>query len=292
MSKASTATVDLGVFIAYFPSWLKFHEIHRLGAYTHPFEFMKEQYRNDLGASSSYSITDESSWTGRFEKLESLSASPIAFLTPAMQEGSALSGPFLPLEWTLAELHMVMGLGSIWTIGLPFMPTTVKTTDTETVQPHRLHAIPGSWKDEFQCNGPSSSKLDLNFVSSTIVDISVSAVHEHWGSLSSSLYCRPSHTVTHIGAKLGVKLITSNPGWTTHLPGKNGVVCSRWAQHDLNIPGRPQTLFLLTRTEEGQAEVSKKAIRQREAQVVEKAKEPDFGKPLEVQEEPAATRRH
>lgn len=70
-------------------------------------------------------------------------------------------------------------------------------------------------------------------------------------------------------------------------------MCSTWVQHDLlNIPGIPRKLLSQTRTEEGQAQVSEKAIQQRQAQAVEKAKKPDFGQPLEVQEEPATTRRH
>ncbi|KAI9172049.1 hypothetical protein HJFPF1_01541 [Paramyrothecium foliicola] len=81
-------TVNMGTFIAYFPAWVKFHELYRLGAYTHPFDFIAEQYSNDLKVSSDYVINDHP-WPG-FDGLKS-SATPFAFLTPAMQEGSALA---------------------------------------------------------------------------------------------------------------------------------------------------------------------------------------------------------
>ncbi|KAI8688993.1 hypothetical protein NCS55_00155000 [Fusarium keratoplasticum] len=93
----------MGVFLAYFPTWLKFHELFRLGAYIHPFDFISSVYSGDLKASDQYFVHG-ASWEAKFGALKDFE-DPFALLTPAMQEGSALGGPFLPLECTLSEVH-------------------------------------------------------------------------------------------------------------------------------------------------------------------------------------------
>lgn len=48
--------VRLGAFIAYFPAWLKFHELFHLGAYGHPYDFISANYTKDLAVSQSYLV--------------------------------------------------------------------------------------------------------------------------------------------------------------------------------------------------------------------------------------------
>ncbi len=205
----------MGQFLAYFPTWIKFHEIHEFGAYIHPFDFIATQYPNDLKVSSHYAIQD-TDWESKFAKLQPID-DPVAFLSPAMQEGSTLSGPFLPIDWTLPELHQYMGLGSIWTIGLPFMPSTISKMDSS--RPFRLHAFPKQWEDELSVNGCSALGPDLCFDSAMIAPVTDEKVLEQWPSFSSQLYRHGIFTITHIGARLGIKSMASHPGWTSHLPG-------------------------------------------------------------------------
>lgn len=101
--------VKMGPFITYFPTYLKFHELFRLGAYCHPFDLIDEFYRRDQGTHSDYTVKGDS-WDTAFEDLKTFEDGPFAFLSPAMQEGSALAGPFLPIDWTLHEVHHYMGL--------------------------------------------------------------------------------------------------------------------------------------------------------------------------------------
>ncbi|KAH7266808.1 uncharacterized protein BKA55DRAFT_684087 [Fusarium redolens] len=112
----------MGPFIAYFPSWVKFHELFRFDAYLHPFDFISKNYQRDLQVSAQVFAINGVNWEDRFEALKAF-AIPFAFLNPPMQEGSTLGEPFLPLnELSLPGVHQLMGLGSIWTIGPSHIP--------------------------------------------------------------------------------------------------------------------------------------------------------------------------
>ncbi|RSM21048.1 hypothetical protein CDV31_000096 [Fusarium ambrosium] len=220
----------MGVFLAYFPTWLKFHELFRLGAYIHPFDFISNAYSNDLKASDQYLVHGDT-WEAKFRALKDFE-DPFALLTPAMQEGSALGGPFLPLECTLSELHHRMGLGSIWTIGLPLMPASINQNGKKSY--YRLYAFPEHWQTELGVKSalalPRTSFSNMASVTAPIIENAISC---QWYHISSEIDYRHGRVAYHIGIKLGTPTGKMHPGWTTHLPGKDGLLCQRYGCHDL-----------------------------------------------------------
>ena len=220
----------MGVFLAYFPTWLKFHELFRLGAYIHPFDFISSVYSGDLKASDQYFVHG-ASWEVKFGALKDFE-DPFALLTPAMQEGSAPGGPFLPLECTLSEVHHRMGLGSIWTIGLPLMPASIEGGGTKSC--YRLYAFPKHWQTELPGkHGYILPRTPLATMASVTTSISESIIEREWDRMSSHIDRRHDRVAYHIGVKLGTPKGKMHPGWTTHLPGKDGLLCQRYGCHDL-----------------------------------------------------------
>ncbi|RSL64979.1 hypothetical protein CEP54_004479 [Fusarium duplospermum] len=223
----------MGVFLAYFPTWLKFHELFRLGAYIHPFDFISNVYSNDLEASNEYLVHGDR-WESKFGALKDF-GDPFALLAPAMQEGSALGGPFLPLECTLSEVHHRMGLGSIWTIGLPLMPASVKENGGKSW--YRLYAFPKHWQAELPVRlADTLPGISLAIMASVTTPIHEDDISRRWRSMSSQIDRRHSSIAYHIGLKLGTPTGKIHPGWTTHLPGKDGLLCQRYGCHDLPKP--------------------------------------------------------
>lgn len=227
--------VDLGVFIAYFPTWLKFHELFRLGAYTHPLEFISAQYENDWRASEEYSVSYHD-WETEFSELKCC-MTPFAYLSPAMQEGSALAGPFLPSSWSLSDIHHYMGLGSIWTIGLPILPSSVAGFGN----PYSMYCLvahPEEWQDELASPGmPLEPTLAKSFDTSFKINVDEDLVHQSWPNIfiwSHRTQARIEYSVLHVGAKLGTSSVQGNPGWTSHLPGKYDTICVKYVGHDLS----------------------------------------------------------
>ncbi|EEU48857.1 uncharacterized protein NECHADRAFT_75428 [Fusarium vanettenii 77-13-4] len=220
----------MGVFLAYFPTWLKFHELFRLGAYIHPFDFISSVYTRDLWASDRYKVYG-GSWEAEFGSLKDFE-DPFAFLTPAMQEGSALGGPFLPLECTLSEVHHRMGLGSIWTIGLPLMPAPIEENGKKSC--YRVYAFPKHWEKEILFRfGYTLPRTSLATMASVTTPISEDIITRGWRGISSHIDRRHGRVAYHIGTKLGTPTGKMHPGWTTHLPGKDGLLCKRYGCHDL-----------------------------------------------------------
>lgn len=218
--------LPMGLFIAYFPTWLKFHELLRLGGYIHPFDFISAVYDDDMTISDRYQV-EEADYEAKFGGLKDFEA-PFALLSPAMQEGSALSGPFLPLKWTLGEVHHHMGLGSIWTIGLPLMPC-----DALSLRSYRLYAYPKHWQSELEAKSPYPLN-ETSFSASNTAPIREDVILRHWASLGSDIDCRHGIVAYHIGIRLGMPGGKVNPGWTTHLHGKDGLLCKRYGCHDLS----------------------------------------------------------
>ncbi|KAJ4236971.1 hypothetical protein NW759_000095 [Fusarium solani] len=217
----------MGVFLAYFLTWLKFHELFRLGAYVHPFDFISNIYTNDLKASDQYFVHG-ASWEAKFGALNDF-GDPFVLLTPAMQEGSALGGPFLPLECTLSEVHHRMGLGSVWTVGLPLMPASIEEKSC-----YRLYAFPKHWQTELPVkHGYTLPRTRLATMASVTTLISEKIIAPEWHSISSHIDRPHFRLAYHIGIKLGTPTGKMHPGWTTHLPGKDGLLCKRYGCHDL-----------------------------------------------------------
>ncbi|KAI8719553.1 hypothetical protein NCS52_00736400 [Fusarium sp. LHS14.1] len=223
--------VATGVFLAYFPTWLKFHELFRLGAYIHPFDFISSVYSNDLKMSDQYLVHGES-LEAKFGALKDF-GDPFALLTPAMQEGSALGGPFLPLECTLSEVHHRMGLGSIWTIGLPLMPVSIE--ENGKMRHYRLYAFPKHWQTELSDKHGYivHHQAALATMASVTASISEGTITHKWSSIASHINRCNNRVAYHIGTKLGTPTGKVHPGWTTHLPGKDGLLCKRYGCHDL-----------------------------------------------------------
>jgi hypothetical protein len=222
--------VVLGVFIAYFPVWLKFHELFRLGAYGHPIDFIHDTHLKDNTVSMEDFAIRGDDWEKKFDLLRKF-AKPFAFLTPAMQEGSALGGPFLPTNgFSLTEIHQLMELGSIWTIGSPVMPATTKATDGSVS--FQLLALPSHWKSEV----PSSmcqqlpSPYDPNTLLSGVTLPVLIDSKSPWAQISHKIDQRDGLGAIHIGVKIGSSV---NPGWTAHLPAKDGLLCSRHGPHEI-----------------------------------------------------------
>lgn len=217
----------MGVFLAYFLTWLKFHELFRLGAYVHPFDFISNIYTNDLKASDQYFVHG-ASWEAKFGALKDF-GDPSVLLTPAMQEGSALGGSFLPLECTLSEVHHRMGLGSVWTVGLPLMPASIEEKSC-----YRLYAFPKHWQTELPVkHGYTLPRTRLATMASVTTLISENIIAPEWHSISSHIDRPHFRLAYHIGIKLGTPTGKMHPGWTTHLPGKDGLFCKRYGCHDL-----------------------------------------------------------
>lgn len=230
----------MGPFIAYFPTYLKFHELFRLGAYCHPFDLIDELYRRDQETHSDYTVKGDS-WDTAFGDLKTFEDGPFAFLSPAMQEGSALAGPFLPIDCTLHEVHHYMGLGSIWGIGLPGMPATV--CNDEGMAHFGLFAYPDHWTSELpyalgqprQRQSIFASANPPPALASGMTTMTYSDMPDLWLSVSSGLNRKSlagilsgnatTIPICHIGVKLGESLINPSPGWTSHLPGKDGLLC-------------------------------------------------------------------
>ncbi|KPM43712.1 hypothetical protein AK830_g2890 [Neonectria ditissima] len=233
--------VEMGTFIAYFPTFLKFHELFRLGTYCHPFDLINEFYNNDRLAHTDYEVQGEN-WKQKFKGLRGNANSHVAFLSPAMQEGSALAGPFLPIDWTLHELHHHVGLGSIWTIGLPDMPATVISKDASAH--FGLYAYPEHWRPELRALSQPlpyapvvASANTPSPIASGRTTITLSQLSNTWLSISSNLNRTKlaeilggdatTIPVSHVGAKIGATTIVANPGWTSHLPAADsGLLCS------------------------------------------------------------------
>jgi len=222
--------VDLGVFIAYFPTWLKYHELYRLGAYGHPYDFISTNYENDLNASQEYQVRG-TGWEERFATLGCSVNEPFALLTPAMQDGSALGGPFLPANGlSLTEIHEMMHLGSIWSMGPPIMPAVLAEIDGKKACYSRL-AFPDHWYKEVCYNDDIhclfSSNHDLCDMSKAIKPLSEDDIE--YLKENSQFHIDVGQGVVHIGARMGSPF---NPGWTTQLPAKdNTMACVDYEPH-------------------------------------------------------------
>lgn len=171
------------------------------------------------------------SWEAKFGALKDFEH-PFALLTPAMQEGSALGGPFLPLECTLSDVHHRMGLGSICTIGLPLMPTSIEANGRECC--YRLYAFPKHWQTELPVKRCYLlPRTPLATMARVATPISESNIPHEWDSMVFHIDRRHGSLAYHIGIKLGTPKGKMPPGWTTHLPGKDGLLCQRYGCHDL-----------------------------------------------------------
>jgi hypothetical protein len=82
----------MGVFLAYFLTWLKFHELFRLGAYVHPFDFISNIYTNDLKASDQYFVHG-ASWEAKFGALKDF-GDPFVLLPLPCKRALHLAGHF------------------------------------------------------------------------------------------------------------------------------------------------------------------------------------------------------
>lgn len=231
-SKTAVPNVNLGPFIAYFGAYLKFHEIFRLGAYAHPFDLISEWYKRDCAYSSRFEVTGDE-WERVFAMLEAKAVEPFAILVPSMLEGSSLGGPFLPQEhgWTLSDIQHRMGLGSIWTIGPPSFPSKPSRVGEGTTPIYDVYAYPEHWKDELPSN--ENPLLDASFFS----EHPLQSLPNHHHSLPCVEHCFREAAggipARHIGFKLGAQNINNNHGWTSHLPGKGGLLCSQFGAHDV-----------------------------------------------------------
>ncbi|KAI1072141.1 hypothetical protein LB507_003278 [Fusarium sp. FIESC RH6] len=213
--------VDLGVFIAYFPTWLKYHELYRLGAYGHPYDFISTNYASDLNASQDYQVQG-TEWEKSFAALGCSVNEPFAFLTPARQDGSALGGPFLPTKGlNLTEIHEMMHLGSIWSIGPPVMPSVV----TEFIGNNACYsylAFPDHWRKEVHCNNfyrlfsPDFNLCDMSKAIEPFEEDGIEYLKEN-----PQFNTETGQGVVHIGARMGSLF---NPGWTTQLPAKDSTL--------------------------------------------------------------------
>ncbi|KAJ4008689.1 hypothetical protein NW752_009813 [Fusarium irregulare] len=214
--------VDLGVFIAYFPTWLKYHELYRLGAYGHPYDFISTNYANDLDVSKEYQVRG-TGWEEMFEAFGRYVQEPFAFLTPAMQDGSALGGPFLPTDGlSLTEIHEMMHLGSIWSIGPPIMPAILTEIDGKKACYSHL-AFPDHWYEEVYYNddihrlfSPGHDLCDMSKVIEPFKEDDIEYLKEN-----SQFHVDVRQGIVHVGARMGSPI---NPGWTTQLPAKNNVM--------------------------------------------------------------------
>jgi hypothetical protein len=222
--------VDMGVFLLYFPTWLKFHELYRLGAYTHPNDFITAQYQNDVQTSADYAVLVHD-WATKFAELIS-QQEPFAFLTPAMLEGSALGGPFLPTKWSLGAIHHYMGLGSIWTIGLSFMPSSTVVEGNSFC--YRLFAFPKQWQGELPNRGYPAEWLGLTFNSSLTTSVPAERLGVLRPDILSRILGSADYKVSQIGAKLGTSSLLENPGWTSHFPGEHGLICVKHGMHQVS----------------------------------------------------------
>jgi hypothetical protein len=63
--------------------------------------------------------------------------------------------------------------------------------------------------------------------------ISENIIAPEWHSISSHIDRPHFRLAYHIGIKLGTPTGKMHPGWTTHLPGKDGLFCKRYGCHDL-----------------------------------------------------------
>ena len=236
--------VSLGVFIAYFPTWLKYHELYRLGAYGHPYDFISTNYASDLNASRDYRVQG-AEWEKSFASLGSSVNEPFAFLTPAMQDGSALGGPFLPTKGlNLTEIHEMMHLGSIWSIGPPVMPAALP--DINGSKPCYSHlAFPDHWRKEVHCNSsyrlfsPDHHLCDMSKVFEPFEEDDM----EYFKNIC-QFHIDLRRWIVHIGARMGCHL---NPGWTTQLPAKSStLICVEDEPHWCNLsPGANVNLVTL-----------------------------------------------
>nr|CEG04315.1 unnamed protein product [Fusarium clavum] len=199
--------VDLGVFIAYFPTWLKYHELYRLGAYGHPYDFISTNYANDLNVSKEYQVRG-TGWEEMFETFGRDVQQPFVFLTPAMQDGSALGGPFLPTD----------GLSP------PIMPASLTEIDGKKACYSHL-AFPDHWYEEVYYNddihrlfSPDHDLCDMSKAIEPFKEEDIEYLREN-----SQFHIDVGQGVVHIGARMGSPV---NPGWTTQLPAKdNAVIC-------------------------------------------------------------------
>lgn len=200
--------VRLGAFIAYFPAWLKFHELFRLGAYGHPYDFISANYTKDLEVSQSY-LVKGNNWEEEFKELKDFEEQPCAFLTPAMQDGSALGGPFLPDNgFSLSQIHEMMHLGSIWSIGLPTMPARlpVKHAGDKERCCYAAIAFPDHWKHDLPDAFISEDSLsDPEFCTMSKV---VLPLGDTVPIMSMDMHDRldSNQGIVHIGAKIGASV--------------------------------------------------------------------------------------
>jgi hypothetical protein len=216
--------VNVGVFIAYFPAWLKYHELYRLGAYGHPYDFIRANYAKNLNSSQDYRIRG-TGWEKRFAMLKGSGKEPFAFLTPAMQNGSALGGTFLPTNgFTLTEIHEMMHLGSIWSIGHPTMPATLARVNGKKAY-YMCLAFPDHWYKEVYYNSEINDRFSHRFglcdlqMTVTLLETEIVEYSEE----TSGHRIDQSQGIVRIGARMGSHF---NPGWTAQLPAKdNNIIC-------------------------------------------------------------------
>ncbi|KAF4970599.1 hypothetical protein FSARC_2380 [Fusarium sarcochroum] len=245
--------VDLGTFIAYFAQWMKFHELSRLGGYGHPFDFINEQYPRDVMAADDF-LVNGVNWEAEFEVLKEFEE-PFAFLTPAMQEGSALGGPFLPIEeFTLTEIHQMMNLGSIWTIGLPTMPVSLDLKDSKKAC-YSILAFPQHWKPEVPSESchelpPDDRPNGMSIVVAQLPD----EILSKWENKHNKIDDRNGQIAIHIGARMGS---SQNPGWTVHLPAKDGLLCVMYGSHKLMV--KPGSIIELMQSDQKRLEIVHRA---------------------------------
>lgn len=210
-----------------------------LGRTATHFDLINELYRRDQETHSDYTVMGDS-WDTAFGDLKTFEDGPFAFLSPAMQEGSALAGPFLPIDCTLHEVHHYMGLGSIWGIGLPGMSATV--CNDEGMAHFGLFAYLDHWTSELpyalgqprQRQSIFASANPPPALASGMTTMTYSHMPDIWLSVSSGLNRKSlagilsgnatTIPICHIDVKLGESLINPSPGWTSHLPGEGGLL--------------------------------------------------------------------
>ncbi|KAF5575235.1 hypothetical protein FPCIR_13228 [Fusarium pseudocircinatum] len=143
-------------------------------------------------------------WEDRFGALKAF-ATPFAFLNPSMQEASTLDEPFLPLnELSLPGVHQLMGLGSIWTIGPSLMASPEVLGNSKTAC-YRLFAFPAHWRSEVPCRDayalPCHDELcDMTQVFPLVPD----DIMSKWEDKKAKM--EPCQIATHIGAKSGLSM--------------------------------------------------------------------------------------
>lgn len=238
-------------FLAYFPAFLLFHETHRLGAYCHPFDFVQKAYQNDiLRDAERFSLPKEQlsiyqdfmSSSGLLEGMKN--PVPIVYLTPAMLEGSALSGPYLEQhvdskqngtihKLNVSEIHCHLGWGSVWNMSLPiisFQDEGHQGTDELKARPgFQCYTLPKVWVNQLPPSHlPPGERGDVakSFLDDIKLGGKCSTVPSTPDTDSIGLEKYAGRVpIIPLGYRPEFESVELNPGWSVHIPCANGIIC-------------------------------------------------------------------